>query len=147
MKEGISETVPTPQPKRKAGRKMSDEERRAKPMHKLLSQISQFIRRDFGGQDHLATTVKKARAWAETKNLNISDGGFEVIGEFAMAFALKQLEGCQERASDTIAELRRRETVIVAALKALTDGKTIEAVRLLTSVVNGTTTNPTEYIL
>lgn len=138
--DGFSEHVPSDQPVRKKGQKMSQEERQALPVAELLGNLTKFIRRDFGGKENqIAVVAKKARAWAAKKDLQFTDAGFEKLAEFGMEFAGDQLDGCRIRTADTVAELRRRMALLHTVLELLEKGLIKEATPILERVIEGTT--------
>lgn len=145
MRDGLSEPMPTkaaekPGEKkaRKKGQKMSQEERQALAISELLGNLTKFIRRDFGGKENqVAVVAKKARVWAAKQDLQFTDAGYEKLAEFAMEFAGDQLEGCRTRTADTVAELKRRLTLLEKVHELIGAGETSQAWKLIRKIIDG----------
>lgn len=134
--EGMSMEVPNG--KRKAGEKMSVEERASKTIDNIVSYIGQFIRSDYGSKDPVEVTSKKAREWAKKNGVDFSDNGYQMLGKFGVEMADRTREGIKERVNDSREELKRRIDLLKTARQYLESGDAVRAKRLIDQAILGT---------
>jgi AraC-like DNA-binding protein len=133
------DSISTDVAKRKAGQKMSDEDRAALKIDKIIAHTGMFVRTDFGGKDPQQTVNKKAREWAAKKGRKFSDEGFDLLAEFGIEMANHTREGIQTRTTDSREELKRRVDLFRTARQYLDSGHIEQAKRLLDQALDGVT--------
>lgn len=119
---------------RKPGRKMSDDERRAKPFIKLVHLIAQFIRRDFGGMDQKQCVQSKFAAYAARHGKEVTSEGVAFVADFALEFSEEQINGVRTRVSPSLDEISRRIEVLASISPA---SPLPEIVKKLNEMIHG----------
>ncbi len=92
----------------KRGKKMSQEQRDELPQNKVVNQIMQFVRADYGGKDPLVANIEAAKEFCESKGKKLSDEGYELMALFGLIRTERCRAGIAKRIETPVGEIRRR---------------------------------------
>lgn len=107
---------------RKAGRCATDEQRDSWKITKIISQLRQFVRSDYGGKSHgvegdteeakkeraIRSISESVKSFFDGKGKSLTDEGIRYAAEFSYEFNQEQLAGTRKRIENPIRGLERR---------------------------------------
>ena len=134
---------------RQPGRKMSQEERAQLSIEESFGHISQFNRRDIGGQNPQKTLAKRFITLARTNNVTITESIAALVGTYAWDIAGEQRDSTANRQASPINDMLRRFKLIRKADKDLKSGNPLQycnGLRLLNEAIKSKEDMLTKFI-
>lgn len=120
---------------RKVGAVMSPAARMAKPAIRLIHQIRQFIRRDFGGvSDQQKFMINKFADFAKKRGHAVSAAGSALVADFMLEELSHQVAGIRKRIEPSLVDMERRIQILACIDPNASEHELRRAINM---VVNG----------